>query len=143
MFLQILKIEKQKRKEVNTMQNISNFNSIAPVNVNDKRVINAKTDINQLAPFKYEWAWEFFLKANNNHWTPNEINMSNDLADYTTRLTPAEKHMYENVLAYLTTADIFSITANPILRIAKISAVVKYAKTFSYKCFSAGVSLVV
>ena len=71
------------------MKNISNFTSLEPINVNDKRVINAKTDINQLAPFKYEWAWEFFLKANNNHWTPNEINMSNDLADYTTKLTPA------------------------------------------------------
>ena len=104
------------------MQNISNFNSIAPVNVNDKRVINGKTDINQLAPFKYEWAWEFFLKANNNHWTPNEINMSNDLADYTTRLTSAEKHLYENVLAYLTTADILAMRNIGLAVMEKMSA---------------------
>ncbi len=28
------------------------------VNAADKRVINAKTDVNQLVPFKYKWAWE-------------------------------------------------------------------------------------
>ena len=104
------------------MQNISQFSSLEPINVNDKRVINAKTDINQLAPFKYEWAWEFFLKANNNHWTPNEINMSNDLADYTTKLTPAEKHLYENVLAYLTTADILAMRNIGLAVMEKMSA---------------------
>ena len=33
--------------------------NIAPVNPEDKRVINGMTDINQLAPFKYPWAWEY------------------------------------------------------------------------------------
>ena len=42
----------------------------APVNVDDKRVINGETDINQLPPFKYPWAWEYFMNANKNHWTP-------------------------------------------------------------------------
>ena len=27
------------------------------VNAADKRVINAKTDVNQLVPFKSKWAW--------------------------------------------------------------------------------------
>jgi len=31
------------------------------VNAADKRVINAKTDVNQLVPFKYKWAWEKYL----------------------------------------------------------------------------------
>ena len=64
------------------MQNVSEFNTLDPIDVNDKRVINGKADINQLAPFKYPWAWEYFLKANNNHWTPLEINMSGDVLDY-------------------------------------------------------------
>jgi len=37
--------------------------SVAPVNVDDKRVINGNTDVNQLAPFKYPWAWEYFMNA--------------------------------------------------------------------------------
>ncbi|TXT29044.1 MAG: ribonucleoside-diphosphate reductase beta chain [Rhodocyclaceae bacterium] len=45
--------------------------ALAPINAADKRIVNGKGDINQLAPFKYPWAWEFFLKANRNHWTPS------------------------------------------------------------------------
>ncbi len=28
------------------------------VNVADKRIINGRTDVNQLVPFKYKWAWD-------------------------------------------------------------------------------------
>ena len=31
------------------------------VNVGDKRIINGATDVNQLVPFKYKWAWEKYL----------------------------------------------------------------------------------
>ena len=54
---------------------------LAPINAADKRIVNGKGDINQLAPFKYPWAWEFFLKANRNHWTPLEIGMAQDVHD--------------------------------------------------------------
>ncbi len=80
-----------------------------PVNPNDKRVINGMTDINQLAPFKYPWAWDYFLNANKNHWTPLDINMSQDIHDYHHKLTTEERHVYENVLSYLTTSDILAM----------------------------------
>jgi len=83
--------------------------SMQPVRADDKRVINGETDINQLAPFKYPWAWEFWLNANRNHWTPLDINMSKDVHDYQHRLTLEEKHVYENVLSYLTTSDILAM----------------------------------
>jgi len=83
--------------------------SVAPVNAADKRVINGNTDVNQLAPFKYPWAWEYFMNANKNHWTPLDVNMSQDVHDYHHRLNPAEKHVFENVLAYLTTSDIIAM----------------------------------
>ncbi|MEG1064777.1 MAG: ribonucleotide-diphosphate reductase subunit beta, partial [Comamonas sp.] len=38
------------------------------VNAADKRIINAKTDVNQLVPFKYKWAWEKYLATCANHW---------------------------------------------------------------------------
>jgi ribonucleoside-diphosphate reductase beta chain len=84
-------------------------NNIPPVNPDDKRVINGMTDVNQLAPFKYPWAWEFFLNGNKNHWTPLDINMTQDVHDYHHKLTIEEKHVYENVLAYLTTSDILAM----------------------------------
>ncbi|MDP6377091.1 MAG: ribonucleotide-diphosphate reductase subunit beta [Pseudomonadales bacterium] len=80
-----------------------------PIRPEDKRVINGLTDINQLAPFKYPWAWKYFLNANKNHWTPLDINMSQDVYDYKHKLTDTEKHLYENVLAYLTTSDILAM----------------------------------
>jgi ribonucleoside-diphosphate reductase beta chain len=82
---------------------------LAPVKTADKRIVNGRGDINQLAPFKYPWAWDFFLTANRNHWTPTEINMAQDVQDYRHKLTPAEQHMFENVLAYLTTSDILAM----------------------------------
>ena len=80
-----------------------------PVNPDDKRVINGQADINQLAPFKYPWAWNYFLNANKNHWTPLDINMAQDVNDYRHKLTLEEKHVYENVLSYLTTSDILAM----------------------------------
>jgi len=50
-----------------------------PINPEDKRVVNGLADINQLAPFKYPWAWEYFLNANKNHWTPLDVNMTQDV----------------------------------------------------------------
>ena len=93
-----------------------------PVNPEDKRVINGQTDINQLAPFKYPWAWNFFLNANKNHWTPLDINMSQDVIDYRHKLTLEEKHVYENVLSYLTTSDILAMRNIALAVMEKMSA---------------------
>lgn len=87
----------------------NSVSSVLPVKVEDKRVINGQTDVNQLAPFKYPWAWEFFLNANRNHWTPLDVNMNKDVEDYHYKMTLEEKHMYENVLSYLTTSDIMAM----------------------------------
>jgi ribonucleoside-diphosphate reductase beta chain len=83
--------------------------SAKPVRAEDKRVVNGLTDINQLAPFKYPWAWEYFLNANKNHWTPLDVNMTQDVHDYQHKLTLEERHVYENVLSYLTTSDILAM----------------------------------
>lgn len=83
--------------------------SVQPVRAEDKRVINGLADINQLAPFKYPWAWEYFINANKNHWTPLDVNMTQDVYDYKHKLTEGEKHLYLNVLSYLTTSDILAM----------------------------------
>ncbi len=55
-------------------------NPAARVNAADKRIINGRTDVNQLVPFKYKWAWEKYIATCANHWMPQEINMSRDIA---------------------------------------------------------------
>jgi ribonucleoside-diphosphate reductase beta chain len=96
--------------------------ALAPINAADKRIVNGKADINQLAPFKYPWAWEYFLKANRNHWTPLEISMAQDVHDYHHKLRPAERHVFENVLAYLTTSDILAMRNIGLAVIEKMTA---------------------
>ncbi len=98
------------------------FIGIAPIRAEDKKVVNGIADINQLAPFKYPWAWEYFLNANKNHWTPLDISMTGDISDYKHRLTDDEKHVYENVLAYLTTADILAMRNIGLAVMEKITA---------------------
>ncbi|APZ43838.1 ribonucleotide-diphosphate reductase subunit beta [Acidihalobacter ferrooxydans] len=93
-----------------------------PVRAEDKRIVNGMADINQLAPFKYPWAWKYFLNANKNHWTPLDINMAQDVHDYHHKLTVEERHVYENVLAYLTTADILAMRNVAIAVMEKMSA---------------------
>ncbi|MHC9034327.1 ribonucleotide-diphosphate reductase subunit beta, partial [Cobetia marina] len=31
------------------------------IQVDEKRMINARADVNQLVPFKYDWAWQKYL----------------------------------------------------------------------------------
>ncbi len=104
----------------NTLNNASS--GVEPVRAEDKRVINGLTDVNQLAPFKYPWAWKFFLNANKNHWTPLDINMTQDVHDYNKTLTEDEKHVYQNVLSYLTTSDILAMRNIGLAVMEKMSA---------------------
>ncbi|NIP13843.1 MAG: ribonucleotide-diphosphate reductase subunit beta, partial [Pseudomonadales bacterium] len=50
------------------------------VTVDQKRMINCRADLNQLVPFKYDWAWQKYLDGCANHWMPQEINMTADIA---------------------------------------------------------------
>ena len=85
------------------------------VTVEDKKVINSKADVNQLVPFKYKWAWEKYLAACANHWMPQEINMSRDIALWKDPggLTEDERRVVKRNLGFFVTAD--SLAANNIV----------------------------
>ncbi len=78
----------------------------------DKKIINCRADLNQLIPFKYEWAWDKYLTACANHWMPNEINMAADVALWNDPfgLTNDERLIVERSLGFFSTAD--SLVAN-------------------------------
>jgi ribonucleoside-diphosphate reductase beta chain len=84
------------------------------VRVEDKRIINSRADVNQLVPFKYKWAWEKYLAACANHWMPQEVNMSADIALWKSPngLTEDERRLVKRNLGFFTTAD--SLAANNI-----------------------------
>ena len=81
----------------------------------DKRIINGGTDVNQLVPFKYKWAWEKYLSGCANHWMPQEVNMSRDIATWKdpNGLTDDERRIIKRNLGFFVTAD--SLAANNIV----------------------------
>ena len=85
------------------------------IRVEDKRVINGTADVNQLVPFKYKWAWEKYLAGCANHWMPQEVNMSRDIATWKDphALTEDERLIVKRNLGFFVTAD--SLAANNIV----------------------------
>ena len=90
-------------------------NGFRRVRAEDKRVINAQSDVNQLVPFKYKWAWDKYLSACANHWMPQEINMQRDIELWKNPngLTDDERLIVKRNLGFFVTAD--SIAANNIV----------------------------
>lgn len=58
------------------------------VAVDDKFLINSRADLNQLIPFKYNWAWSMYLDSCEKHWMPGEMEVN--------RITPVYRNMPES-----------------------------------------------
>jgi ribonucleoside-diphosphate reductase beta chain len=86
--------------------------SSSRVNVDEKAMINCKADVNQLVPFKYDWAWQKYLDGCANHWMPQEVNMTADIALWKTEggLSDDERKIIMRSLGFFSTAD--SLVAN-------------------------------
>ncbi|MBX9877694.1 MAG: ribonucleotide-diphosphate reductase subunit beta [Candidatus Obscuribacterales bacterium] len=82
------------------------------ITVDEKAIINCRADLNQLVPFKYDWAWQKYLDACANHWMPQEISMSRDIALWKdpNGLTEDERRIIKRNLGFFSTAD--SLVAN-------------------------------
>jgi ribonucleoside-diphosphate reductase beta chain len=84
----------------------------ARVSVDEKAMINCRADLNQLVPFKYDWAWQKYIDGCANHWMPQEINMTADVATWKSPegLSEDERRIVMRSLGYFSTAD--SLVAN-------------------------------
>jgi ribonucleoside-diphosphate reductase beta chain len=82
------------------------------VTVDDKAMINCRADLNQLVPFKYDWAWQKYLDGCANHWMPQEVNMNADISLWKNPegLTADERMIVKRNLGFFSTAD--SLVAN-------------------------------
>jgi len=102
-----------------TMADVTGLGSIergaARVHVDDKAMINARADVNQLLPMKYGWAWEKYLSACNNHWMPTEVSMQADIALWKSKdgLTDNERRMIKRNLGFFAASE--SLVANNIV----------------------------
>ena len=82
------------------------------IQVDDKAIINCRADLNQLVPFKYDWAWQKYLDGSANHWMPEEVPMHDDIKLWQDPkgLTEDERKIVEVNLGFFSTAD--SLVAN-------------------------------
>lgn len=91
----------------------------ARIDASQKAMINARSDVNQLLPLKYKWAWEKYLAGCNNHWMPTEVSMQADIATWRAPvgspqgLTEDEVRMLKRNLGFFATAE--SLVANNIV----------------------------
>ncbi|OLF06938.1 ribonucleotide-diphosphate reductase subunit beta [Actinophytocola xinjiangensis] len=123
------------------------------VSVDDKSMINARADVNQLLPLKYHWAWDKYLAGCANHWMPTEVAMQADVALWHSAdgLTDDERLMIRRNLGFFATAEslvannlvlaVYRQITNPecrqyLLRQAFEEAV--HTHTFQYICESLG-----
>ena len=82
------------------------------IQVDDKKIINCKADLNQLVPFKYTWAWDKYIAGCANHWMPNEIGMSRDIEQWKNQgmFSDDERLIVKRALGFFASAD--SLVAN-------------------------------
>ncbi len=85
------------------------------IRVDSKGMINCRADVNQLVPFKYDWAWQKYLSSCANHWMPQEIGMAGDTALWKDPqgLTEEERLVVKRSLGFFATAD--SLVANNLI----------------------------
>jgi ribonucleoside-diphosphate reductase beta chain len=57
-------------------------------------------------PFNYPWAYDAWLKHEQSHWLHTEVPMAEDVKDWKTVLTPAEKSFLTNIFRFFTQGDI-------------------------------------
>ncbi|KAJ3567787.1 hypothetical protein NP233_g6137 [Leucocoprinus birnbaumii] len=58
-----------------------------------------------LFPIQYPEIWRFYKKAQASFWTAEEINLSNDLMDWSTRLNSEERRFISQILAFFAASD--------------------------------------
>lgn len=73
----------------------------------DKKIVKGSSDVNQLIPFKYHWAWQKYLDGCANHWMPTEINMTRDLEQWVGQdtLSEDERRMVNRTFGFFSVAD--------------------------------------
>lgn len=68
--------------------------------------IQLKTNSIGYKPFRYPWAYEFWLQQQRIHWLPEEVPMGDDIKDWKNSLTEKERHLLTQIFRFFTQADI-------------------------------------
>lgn len=68
--------------------------------------INLTTPSTGYKPFRYPWAYDYWLKQQQVHWLPEEVPMGKDVQDWLQKLTDEERNLLTQIFRFFTQADI-------------------------------------
>lgn len=71
----------------------------------EEPILKENKDRFVLFPIQHNDIWEFYKKAEASFWTAEEIDLSQDLKDWSNTMTDDEKHFIKHVLAFFAASD--------------------------------------
>ena len=71
----------------------------------EEPILKENKDRFVLFPIQHDDIWKFYKKAEASFWTAEEIDLSQDLKDWTEKLNKDEKHFIKHVLAFFAASD--------------------------------------
>jgi len=57
-------------------------------------------------PFEYPWAFEAYDQQQKMHWLPSEVPLHEDVNDWNSKMTDAEKNLVKQILTFFTQGDV-------------------------------------
>ncbi|MEP1094549.1 MAG: ribonucleotide-diphosphate reductase subunit beta [Cyclobacteriaceae bacterium] len=71
----------------------------------EERILKENKDRFVLFPIQHDDIWQFYKKAEASFWTAEEIDLSQDLKDWSETMNDDEKHFIKHVLAFFAASD--------------------------------------
>lgn len=56
-------------------------------------------------PFEYPWAFEYYQKQQQAHWTPDEVPLHEDVKDWNQKMSKEEKNLLTQIFRFFTQSD--------------------------------------
>lgn len=78
------------------------------VAVDDKFLINSRADLNQLIPFKYNWAWSMYLDSCEKHWMPGEMEVNRVIPSFRNMSKTQQKLIWRLLTNYMYSGYIYT-----------------------------------
>ena len=70
-----------------------------------EKMLNEEENRYVIFPIKYDEIWKMYKKAEANFWTTEELDLSKDNRDFTSKMNDDERYFVENVLAFFAASD--------------------------------------
>lgn len=93
------------KMEIMKLKKNALFNPAGETETRLRRMIGGNTtNLNDFNNVRYKWVSDWYRQAMNNFWIPEEINLAQDVKDYT-RLDSRERTAYDKILSFLVFLD--------------------------------------